>query len=68
MNPFRVGLHDFHRILRDPAVTTPTHALSITYKAFPAIYIDAAESLRPPAWRLLRCGPLARWVNLCDAS
>lgn len=64
----RVGLHDFDRILRNPAVTTPTHALYYSYKAIPAIFIDAEESLSPPAWRLLRIGPSARWALLCDAS
>ena len=68
MEPRRVGLHDFHFILRDPVVTTPTHALFHTNKAFPALFIDATESLSPPSWRLLRCGPPARWANLCDAS
>lgn len=61
-----IGIHAFHSILRDPQVRTPKDAIFHTHHAFASIYHDAQDLLPPPAWRLLRCGPRARWALLCD--
>ncbi len=66
--PTRVGLHAFDAILRHPEIRTPQDALFHSHQNWPSVFADAQEILRPPGWRLLRCGPTVRWALLCDAS